>query len=83
MYQLTQRTEELGLTQTGSAERIRDVLAKYSLPLEAGVEKSALLDTMARDKKKNGNSITLIVLNKIGEGVLKKIDWQELPKYLG
>lgn len=38
---------------------------------------------MARDKKKNGNSITLIVLNKIGEGVLKKIDWQELPKYLG
>lgn len=83
MYQLTQRTEELRLTQLGSAERIKDVLVKYSLPLEAGVAKSELLAIMARDKKKNGNSITLIVLNKIGEGVLKKIDWQELPKYLG
>ena len=46
-------------------------------------EKAQLLDTMARDKKKNGNSITLIILQQIGEGVLQKVDWQEVPKYLG
>ena len=83
MYQLTKRTEELGMTAQGSAERIKSVLEKYNLPLTAGVEKAQLLDTMARDKKKNGNSITLIILQQIGEGVLQKVDWQEVPKYLG
>ena len=83
MYQLTKRTEELGMTAKGSAERIKSVLEKYNLPLTAGVEKAQLLDTMARDKKKNGNSITLIILQQIGEGVLQKVDWQEVPRYLG
>ena len=83
MYQLTKRTEELGLTPTGSAERIKDVLQKYNLPIDAGVAKSELLDTMARDKKKNGNSITIIILRAIGEGDLLKLNWQQVPEYLG
>ena len=83
MYQLTKRTEELGLTPTGSAERIKVVLQKYNLPIDAGVAKSELLDTMARDKKKNGNSITIIILRAIGEGDLLKLNWQQVPEYLG
>lgn len=83
MYQLTARTEAMGLTPQGTAERIRAVLTKYNLPCDAGVEKSLLLDTMAKDKKKNGNSITLIVLKQLGEGALQKIDWQSVPEYLG
>ena len=83
MYQLIKRTEELGMTAKGSAERIKSVLEKYNLPLTAGVEKAQLLDTMARDKKKNGNSITLIILKQIGEGILQKVDWQQVPRYLG
>lgn len=83
MYQLTARTEELDITAKGTAERIKSVLAKYNLPCDAGVEKSLLLDTMARDKKKNGNSITLIVLKEIGEGVLQKTNWSDVPAYLG
>lgn len=82
MYQLTKRTEQMGITPAGTAERIRAVLDKYGLPAEAGVEKTALLDTMSRDKKKNGSSITLIVLEKMGSGVLHKIDWQQMPEYL-
>lgn len=83
MYQLTARTEELGITAKGTAERIKSVLAKYNLPCDAGVDKSLLLDTMARDKKKNGNSITLIVLKEIGEGMLQKTNWSDVPAYLG
>ena len=83
MYQLTKRTEELGLTPTGSAERIKSVLQKYNLPIDAGVAKSELLDTMARDKKKNGNSIPIIILRAIGEGDLLKLNWQQVPEYLG
>ncbi|MDO4921646.1 MAG: 3-dehydroquinate synthase [Phascolarctobacterium sp.] len=83
MYQLTQRTEAMGLTAPGTAERIKNVLLKYGLPLTAGVDKSLLLDAMARDKKKNGSSITLIVLKNIGEGTLRKLEWRQVPEYLG
>ena len=83
MYQLTARTEAMGITPQGTAERIKAVLTKYNLPFDAGVEKEMLLDTMAKDKKKNGNSITLIVLKQLGEGALQKIDWQSVPEYLG
>ena len=83
MYQLTRRTEAMGLTAPGTAERIKNVLLQYGLPLTAGVDKSLLLDAMARDKKKNGSSITLIVLKNIGEGTLRKLEWQQVPEYLG
>lgn len=83
MYQLTQRTEEKGITPKGSAARIKAALEKYSLPTEPGVDKSLLLDGMSRDKKKNGNTLTIIVLEEIGRAVLKKLAWQEVPEYLG
>ena len=83
MYQITKRTEELGMTPVGTAERIAEVLKKYNLTIEAGVEKALLIDTMAKDKKKSGNTITLIVLDELGNGRLHKINWQDVPKYLG
>lgn len=83
MYQLTQRTEEMGLTPKGSAARIKAALEKYSLPTEPGVDKALLLEGMSRDKKKNGNTLTIIVLEEIGRAVLKKLAWQEVPEYLG
>ena len=82
MYQITKRTEEMGMTPAGTAEKIAEVLKKYNLPIEAGVEKSLLIDTMAKDKKKSGNTITLIVLDELGNGRLHKINWQEVPNYL-
>ena len=83
MYQITKRTEEMGMTPVGTAEKIAEVLKKYNLPIEAGVEKSMLIDTMAKDKKKSGNTITLIILDELGNGRLHKINWQEVPNYLG
>lgn len=83
MYQLTLRTEAMGLTEAGTADYIGEVLQKYKLPISAPVEKSDLLGTMAKDKKKAGNSITLVILARAGEGALKKINWQSMPEYLG
>lgn len=83
MYQLTLRTEKLGLTEAGTADRLAQVLKKYSLPLQVEAPRQKLLEVMGRDKKKQGQSITLIILDRIGSGRLQKIDWHELPEYLG
>ncbi len=83
MYQLTKRTEELGMTAVGTAAKIATALQKFNLPISVEVAKKDLLDTMAKDKKKAGNSITLIVIDKIGSSKLHKINWQDVPEYLG
>ncbi len=83
MYQLTKRTEEMGITPLGTAAKIKAALEKYSLPTEPGVEKKLLLEGMKRDKKKTGNSITIIILEELGRAVLKKLAWQDVQKYLG
>ena len=82
MYKLTSKTEAMGETALGTAAKLKIVLEKYNLPITAGVPREALLHTMSKDKKKQGNSITLIILEKIGVGVLKKISWQEMQDYL-
>ncbi|MCD8199336.1 MAG: 3-dehydroquinate synthase [Phascolarctobacterium sp.] len=82
MYQLTRRTEEMGLTPIGTAAKIAEVLQKYNLPFQADVGKKVLLDTMARDKKKKGDSITLVILDNLGSGKLQKIGWKDMIEYL-
>lgn len=83
MYQLTARTEAMGLTAAGTAARLKEVLLQFGLPFEAGVPKAELLAAMAKDKKKKGDSITLIILEALGRGRLQKISWQDAPLYLG
>ena len=83
MLLLTEQTERRGITQAGTAHRIKQILEHYSLPTEAVMAKDEMLKTIAMDKKKNGREITLVVLDKIGSGRLLKIAYEELPNYLG
>lgn len=82
MYQLTKRSEALGLTEAGTAEKISAVLHKYGLPTEVDAPGEQLLEVMARDKKKSGEYITLIILEKTGKGRLHRINWQQLPEFM-
>lgn len=81
MYEITKRTEALGITSPGCAEQIKNVLQKFNLPIDAGVDKSLLLETMAHDKKKNGSKISLVLLESMGKATYRKIDFAEIGKY--
>lgn len=83
MLLLTEQTERRGITQAGTAHRIKQILEHYSLPTEAVLAKDEMLKTIAMDKKKNGREITLVVLEKIGSGRLLKIAYEELTNYIG
>lgn len=67
MYQITKRSEELGLTKSDTAERIRKVLSAYGLPTEAGVRIEELKEGMKRDKKNRNQKLNLVLLREIGE----------------
>ncbi len=82
MCRLTAVTEEMGLTKAGTAERIRSVLQRLSLPTEAEVPAAELLPHIMHDKKKRGRRITLVVLEEIGKAKLLPVDAGELGRYV-
>lgn len=82
MLLLTRQTERLGLTESGTAAAIYDVLKKYNLPVDTDYGNKELLKAAGMDKKKSGSSITLVILKNIGTSFLQKTNWQDLPEYI-
>lgn len=77
MVMLTRQTENMGLTEKGTADRIAKVLEALHLPIDCPATPEALLPHIAHDKKKRGNSIKFIVLDKIGSSRLVKAEGEK------
>lgn len=82
MVRLTRNTEQLGLTQSGTADRIQRLLAKYHIPTEDPIGDAAILEGIAMDKKKRGKEITLVIVPEIGKSMLKKVAVADLQPYI-
>jgi len=64
------------------AIRIVKLLSKYHLPVDVETEYEKVFDILKMDKKRNKNEMNFILLNKIGEAVIKPINLDELHKHL-
>ena len=82
MVLLTRRSEKLGLTDGGTADRIAALLQKFRLPIVADMRQEDFLEAIALDKKKRGSHLTLILLKRIGESFLQKVEFGKLTQYL-
>lgn len=82
MVLLTRQSEKLGLTEQGIADRIATLLKKFQLPVNVQMRQADFLQAIALDKKKRGSHLTLILLNKIGDSFLQKVNFDELHNYL-
>jgi len=72
--------ERLGVTEKGTAARIRDVLAGQGLLIE---ESSAgLLDYMKLDKKTAAGGVNLVLLKRIGEPEIVPVGFAELENLM-
>jgi 3-dehydroquinate synthase len=74
--------EILGLTHSGTEERIRRVLKAYGLASEIRMDHKALIRHMAIDKKNDRKGFNLILLKDIGESLIHTIAEQELENIL-
>ena len=70
MHAITEISERKGLTQTGTAQRIKALLTKYGLPYKMPYPLTQLLPAMAHDKKNFAKSLNLVLLKKIGESFI-------------
>ena len=82
MVLLTRQSEELGLTERGTADRIAALLQKFQLPIAVDMRRDDFLQAIALDKKKRGSHLTLILLKEIGNSFLQNVAFHELTRYL-
>lgn len=82
MALLTARTEELGLTEPGTARRLTAILKRYHLPYTVDASAADLLPYIGHDKKKRGSHMTLIILNRIGSCRLLPVELADIPTYI-
>ncbi|MDF2673500.1 MAG: 3-dehydroquinate synthase [Clostridiales bacterium] len=83
MVQITRKSEILSLTQKGTSKLLEEVLNKYSLPIETpNMDRKSVLDAVVLDKKSNRENINLIIIKKIGEGIIKEVSISDIGDYI-
>jgi len=76
-------SEELGLLPHDQHDRLIKLLKNMQLPVEQNIDYLALLDAMKKDKKRKGDSIDMVFLDRIGNAIIKSIAIKQLEeKYL-
>ena len=73
----------LGICREEDAERIRRTLAKQSLPVSTEYKAEELLPLVLSDKKRRGDSLTLILPETIGKCRMHPVSVKALPELLG
>lgn len=78
MVLMTKASENAGITEQGVAKRIENLLKKYNLPISDPTSLKTMANGALGDKKASGNSINVVLLNKIGDSFTKKLKKTEL-----
>ncbi len=70
------------LTGFKGAKRLVNLLDNYGLPTVASFDKEKVMDVLKMDKKKTKNSVSYILLDKIGKATIKEIPFEQLYQLL-
>ena len=82
MVMITAASERAGLTDGGTAERIKALCEKYGLPTSDEAELSRIALACASDKKAGGGSVNLVLLERIGSSFIRKTPLSELEEFI-
>lgn len=83
MVMISRIGESMGITESGTAEKIISVLEKYNLKTEDTHSVAEIVSAMSADKKRTGKGIKFVMLNKIGDSFIKPIDNSDIAKVFG
>ena len=76
-------TGKNGLYSKRDTKRLLKVLDSLSLPISHNVSAEKIIDAMSHDKKKSGDSITAVRVERIGSFTLSEISFEELKEEIG
>ena len=83
MVLISKAGERNGITKSGTAERIENILIKNNLLTEDSHSLSDIISAMNADKKRTGDSINFTLIHSIGDSYNQKIKYEDIPKFFG
>ncbi len=83
MAHITKKSEKLNITEKNVSKYIEEILIKYDLPYELPeINMDEIYNSIFLDKKSNGPCMSLIMIKKIGEGIIKEVSFEEIESYI-
>ena len=82
MVMITRASESAGITEKGATDKIIALCQKYNLPVSDKAGAKEIADVCASDKKAGGGSVSLVLLNKIGDSFTKKTPLSEVENFI-
>lgn len=82
MAKILEIGERKGITETGTTERVKDLLKHFNLPITTEYDKTELINMMKRDKKNKRGELSFILIKKIGEFKILKVNEENLYEFL-
>jgi 3-dehydroquinate synthase len=73
MVLASQASVKMGLLKAEDAQRLKSLIEKYRLPVKFDLDKSLVYNTLLKDKKREGDSINLVLLNELGNALVQKV----------
>jgi len=74
---------KLGLLEENVAQRLCNILQKLGLPVTLKIDYRNLIAAMKKDKKRDGDNLNMVFLDRIGHALIKKMSINQLEnKYL-
>ena len=74
--------EAAGTLPSDEAKKMRDLITAYGLPLTDDITPEEAVDGALNDKKKRGDNISVILVNKIGHAQIQKMTADEFLAFL-
>src|SRR6056297_59522 len=83
MMMAARLSQNLNMLDKKSVNRLADLLASFQLPLQGQSNKTQVMDAIARDKKRDGDALHFVLLEALGQAVVKEIPINELQMMAG
>lgn len=75
--------EKAGLTEKGTADRIKAVLEKYNMKTSDNHSAESIIEAMQSDKKRTLNGINFVMLKSIGNSFIYPVENEKINKLFG
>ncbi|MBL7112589.1 MAG: 3-dehydroquinate synthase [Bacteroidales bacterium] len=75
-------SEKLGFLASSESDRLVSLLKSFSLPVSTDIAVDQLFDAIRKDKKRRGDQIGLVLINKIGSSFIHYMELNEFENLI-
>ena len=72
-----------GVLSKPDALRLKEMLEKFSLPIQVNVSTAEILDAIERDKKRAGDKLYFVFLKGLGDAIVEEVSLNDLEDAAG